>query len=288
MPRTMIQKASGEMEVFSEEKLHRSLETTGVDHLLIDEVVSHIAHEVHKHQTKTTKEIYARASAMLKSKERAAAGRYALKRALFALGPGGLPFQRYVARLFASMGYADVRVNQELHGACVTHNVDVVLAKGSLRGFAECVFYESPGTKCDLKVPLYVLARFQDIFEREGTPFRRGTGGEGWVVTNTHFTRDALAFATCAGLKLMGWNVGPLGESIERLVSVRGLHPVTCLTTLTVKQKAALLHKDVVLCKDLFDGEVLKDELGLSKEKRERTMQEARELCKPPPASRPV
>ncbi len=275
----MIQKASGETEAFSEQKLRRSLEKSGADPMVVDTVAAFIAEQVRNGATKNTKEIYARAFAMLKGQQRSTAARYSLKRALFALGPSGFPFEQYVARLFGSMGYA-ARVGVILEGKCIKHEVDIVLTKGETRGFAECKFHNMPGMKCDVKTPMYVLSRFEDICERDGAPFKHGTGREGWLVTNTRFSEDALAFAKCAGIRLMGWDVGALGESIERLIDKRGLHPVTCLTTLSMKEKSALLAKTIVLCEDLFDGTVLTDVLRVPPEKQQRIIREAKELCR--------
>ena len=279
--RIMVKKASGEMEAYSEQKLYRSLEKSGADKTVIDAVVAHISNEVRKGQTKSTKEISARAFTMLRSQQRSVAARYSLKRALFALGPSGFPFERYAARLFDAMGYT-TKVGVTLEGKCVKHEVDIVLSKGTSRGFAECKFHNMPGMKCDVKVPMYVLSRFEDICDREEVPFKRGTGREGWLVTNTRFTDDAMAFAKCAGIKLMGWDVGALGESIERLIDTRGLHPITCLTTLSASQKSELLTKNIVLCQDLFSGKALTKVSGLSLEKQQRVIKEAKELCKHP------
>lgn len=272
-----IKKASGDLEKFSESKLRRSLQKSGADAMVVDEVVAHITGQVYEGMT--TKEIYTRAFSMLKSRERSVAARYSLKRAIFALGPSGFPFEQYAARLFEGKGYS-TKVGVILQGKCVKHEVDIVLSKGKLRGFAECKFHNAPGMKCDVKIPMYVLSRFEDISEREGMAFRRGTGREGWLVTNTRFTDDASAFASCAGIKLMGWDVGPLGESIERLIDQRGLHPVTCLTTLKKQQKSDLLAQGVVLCLDLLDGKFLASILHLPVNKQRSIIQEAEKLCK--------
>ena len=280
--RIMVKKASGEMEAYSEQKLYRSLEKSGADKTVIDAVVAHISNEVRKGQTKSTKEISARAFTMLRSQQRSVAARYSLKRALFALGPSGFPFERYAARLFDAMGYT-TKVGVTLEGKCVKHEVDIVLSKGTSRGFAECKFHNEQGIRSDIKTALYVKARFDDLKQRT---FAYGNVerplDEGWLVTNTRFTDDAMAFAKCAGIKLMGWDVGALGESIERLIDTRGLHPITCLTTLSASQKSELLTKNIVLCQDLFSGKALTKVSGLSLEKQQRVIKEAKELCKHP------
>lgn len=240
-----IKKASGELQEFSREKLARSLENAGVDPVAADEVVDHIAGQVYEGMT--TKVIHDRAFAMLKAKGKAQAARYSLKKALAALGPSGFPFERYVARIFNALGY-QTSVNVIIRGRCIAHEVDVVLAKGEASGLGECKFHALPGARCDVKVPLYVHARFLDIAAHDA----KYENGEGWLVTNTKFTDDAQAYGSCVGLKLLGWNAGPLGESLERLIGVRKLHPITCLTTLAQNKKQELLASGIVLCQDIL------------------------------------
>ncbi|MEK7665755.1 MAG: restriction endonuclease [Patescibacteria group bacterium] len=271
----MIKKASGELQAFSYDKLRHSLETSGADSMLADEIVEHISSQLY--EGVSTKVIHARALAMLKTHQKSFAARYDLKRAVFALGPSGFPFEQYVARLFNDMGYA-TQVGVVLQGKCVTHEVDVVLKKGAVSGFAECKFHNRPGIKCDVKTPLYVLARFEDICEREEVSFKGNQEREGWLVTNTRFTDDALAYGSCVGLKLLGWNTGPLGESLERLIDKGGLHPITCLTSLKIEQKRQLLAQGIVLCQELITS----SNILLPAEIIAKAVAEARELCKRP------
>lgn len=264
--KTLIKKASGEMQEFSVEKLQRSLERAGAEATLAEEIAEYISRQVY--DGLSTKVIHARALAMLKTRRKSYAARYNLKRAIAALGPSGFPFERYVARLFDAMGYT-TSVGVVLRGKCISHEVDVVLSKDNIRGLTECKFHALPGMKCDVKIPLYIHSRFQDIesFEDHGKHQER----EGWVVTNTRFTDDASAYGSCVGLKLLGWNTGPLGESLERLVDTRGLHPVTCLTSITAERKRQLLADGVVLCQDLLKRADIVDAKAIA---------EAEELCK--------
>ena len=261
----MVAKASGELQEFSEGKLLKSLISAGADPILAEEIVEHIASQVFEGME--TKTIHARALAMLKASKKSAAARYNLKRAIAALGPGGFPFEHFVARIFETKGYT-TQVGVILQGRCVAHEVDVVLTKGETRGLVECKFHVTAGVKCDVKIPLYIHSRFEDIesFENRTNHHER----EGWVVTNTRFTEDALAYGSCVGLKMLGWNTGPLGESLERLIDVRGLHPITCLTTITPEQMRRFLADGIVLCQDLLKQPALVDA---------NVITEAKEVC---------
>jgi hypothetical protein len=261
----MVTKASGELQEFSEEKLQASLVKAGADPVLADEIVEHISGQVFEGMG--TSVIHDRAFAMLKAHQGVAAARYNLKRAVAEFGPSGFPFERYVARLFDAMGY-ETAVGVVLQGKCIPHEIDVVLTNGDIHGLVECKFHATPGAKCDVKVPLYVHSRFEDILARRGDA---SAESEGWIVTNSRFSDDASVYGACAGLKLLGWNNGPLGESLLRLIDARGLHPVTCLTSLTTERKRELLAAGIVLCRDFLDVARNEDAAAVA---------EAKELCK--------
>lgn len=261
----MVSKASGELQEFSERKLLTSLISAGADPMLAEEIVEHIASQVFEGME--TKMIHARALSMLKAEKKSAAARYNLKRAIAALGPGGVPFEHFIARMFETKGYV-TQVSVTLSGRCIAHEVDIVLSKENIRGLVECKFHVTAGVKCDVKIPLYIHSRFEDIesFENRTNHHER----EGWVVTNTRFTEDALAYGSCVGLKMLGWNSGPLGESLGRIIDVRGLHPITCLTTLTPEQIRQFLADGIVLCRDLLKQPTLVDA---------NVIAEAKEVC---------
>jgi len=261
----MITKASGELQEFSEEKLQTSLVRAGADPVLADEIVEHISSQVFEGMG--TDVIHDRAFAILEARKGVSAARYNLKRAVAEFGPSGFPFERYAARLFDAMGY-ETEVDVVLPGKCISHEIDIVLKKGDVRGFVECKFHATPGAKCDVKVPLYVHARFEDILAREGGST---ANREGWVVTNSRFGEDASVYGSCIGLKLLGWNSGPLGESLLRLIDTHGLHPVTCLLSLAPERKLELLKDGVVLCQDF---------LNVAKVEDAKAVAEAKELCK--------
>jgi len=97
----------------------------------------------------------------------------------------------------------------------------------------ECKFHNRQGYKCDVKIPLYIKSRFEDVKkEWEKRKDHESKFHEGWVVTNTRFTEDAIQYGKCSGLKLIGWDY-PQQGSIRDRINLSGLHPVTCLTSLT-------------------------------------------------------
>jgi len=264
----LIKKASGELEPFSEEKLRRSLGRVKALPDVADKIVSHIVGEL-KDGT-STHDIYEHAFTQLGRYDRPAAGKYSLKRAIMELGPTGHPFEKLVSEILKTKGFS-TQVGVMVQGICVSHEVDIVAGKENRHIMVECKFHNQPGTKSDVKTTLYVQARFEDVQTRK---FH-----EAWLVTNTKLTSDAISYAQCVGMKAIGWSY-PANESLEILIDQSGLHPVTCLTTLSVSNKQNLLNKNIVLCKELSQDKSLLQTLGLGATQVDQVGQEIKELCK--------
>lgn len=266
-----IIKSSGERVRFSLPKLRGSLKHSGADTDTIEQIVDVVRDELY--QGISTKEIYNRAFALLKKKQAIYASKYKLKKAIYELGPTGFPFERFVAAILKYSGY-EVQVGQVLNGKCVQHEVDVVAKKNSQYIVAECKFHGDPSRKCDVKVPLYINSRYNDIvaYERKQSP------NEGWVVTNTQFTRDATDYAHCVGLHLLSWDA-PEGDALKDRIDRLGLYPITVSTLLTKREKQFLLSRDVVLFRQLKDDMFYLDHLGISEKRKERILDEMHKLC---------
>ncbi len=265
-------KSSGNKATFSIEKLKNSLRRSGADADTIKQITNVVRDELY--QGISTREIYNRAFALLKKKQRVYASKYKLKKAIFELGPTGFPFERFIATLLKYSGYK-VQVGQVLNGKCVTHEVDVVALKNGQHIVAECKFHSDPSRKCDVKVPLYIDSRYRDILAYE----RKDGPNEGWVVTNTQFTSDAVDYGRCAGLYLLSWD-HPKGDGLKDRIDRLGLYPVTVSTLLTQKEKQFLLSRDVVLLYQLHKDSFYLDHLGVSENRKKRILKEVEQLCK--------
>lgn len=266
-----ITKASGDTVRFSREKLLRSLTRAGADQVLAKRIADSVAGQIRSGMT--TQDVYAKAFSLLRNAERPLAARYGLKQAIMDFGPTGYPFEQFVGALLRERGF-DVVVGKVLQGKCVTHEVDVLAEKGRRQIMIETKFHNHRGYHTDVKVPLYIHSRFQDIAAAD----KKNANEEQWIVTNTKFTSDAIAYGECVGLTLIGWRY-PAEGGLEKLIEEIGLHPVTCLTTLTKKDKEALLAKNLVLCKHLIEHEQKLKRMGFSKEKIAKVRQEIEGLC---------
>lgn len=272
---TYILKASGERELWDSRKLERSLRAARAGEDLIKEVVRHIEKDL-KDGLRTS-DIYAHAFTLLKRYDRPIAAEYSLRRSIAEFGPSGFPFERFIAKLLEAQGY-HTKVGTIVRGLCVNHEVDVIAEREDEQILVEAKFHNSPEIKSDVKVALYVGARFDDIrarIERERvTPhFTRA-----WLITNTSFTSQAIQYGTCKGLALTGWNY-PKGRTLQDLVQESQAHPVTCLTTLSVPQKTQLLNEGVVLCRDILNDTAPLARIGVGKARIAAIVEEGERLC---------
>ncbi|RFN60247.1 restriction endonuclease [Marixanthomonas ophiurae] len=266
-------KSSGKRVRFSIEKLKASLRHSGADTATINKITNTVRDELY--QGISTKEIYNRAFAMLKKEKLEYASKYKLKKAIYELGPTGFPFEKFIGALYQYSGY-QVTVGKMLEGKCVSHEVDVIAHKKNHRILAECKFHSEEGRNCDVKIPLYIHSRFQDIIK--SSKENKAITKEGWVVTNTRFTKDAEQYALCAGLKLLSWNY-PTGNGLKDRIDRLGLYPITVLTLLSKREKQFLLSRDVVLCRQLLRDKFYLDHLGISEKRKQRIFSEISILC---------
>ena len=268
-----ITKASGVQDKFSSEKLRASLKKSGAD----DNTVENILFEIESilYDGISTKKIYQAAFNMLKKGLKSNAGRYNLKRAIMALGPSGFPFEKYIAAIFEWQGYK-VQTQLFLEGACVRHEIDVLAENEDHFLLTECKFHNSLGIVSNVKIPLYVHSRYRDVQNNwqktSGKPLKC------CVVTNTKFSADAVKYAVCAGLRLLSWDYPPK-ESLRNLIDESGLYPITCLTSLTNKEKETILVEGIVLCKELLKREALLHDLRISLTRIPNILSEIKSLC---------
>ena len=115
-----------------------------------------------------------------------------------ALGPSGFPFERFLSEILKADGW-HTQTGVMMTGRCVTHEVDVLAEKAGRRVGIEAKFHNDPGGHTDIKDVLYVWARYEDL---KKAPEAASRVDEGWLVTNTRFTRNAIRYASCNNLKL--------------------------------------------------------------------------------------
>jgi hypothetical protein len=272
-----IIKSSGRKEEFLAEKLAESLMRSGA----APDVALGIAKEVERQISPSshTKSIFRLAKRMLRKHNAVSGMKYSLKSALSALGPSGYPFEKYVARILRVYGY-EIEVDKILEGYCVSHEVDVYGRKGNEHCIIECKYHSNGGNATDVKVALYVHARFEDIrkaFVVKSDPkaFLRG-----WLITNTRCTTDAIKYAECTGLKIVSWRY-PKKGSLEKIIEEKRLYPVTLLPSARKKALESLFRNDIILAQEIadMDDRTFLKKSGLDSESARLIKGEADALC---------
>lgn len=271
-----ITKASGLKVPFNKGKLKQSLMRSGANSEQADEVVSEVMEMLVEGMS--TRKIYKTAFRLLRNVSRPMAARYKLKHAIMELGPSGFSFEQFVAELLKHKGYK-TQVGVIVKGHCVNHEVDVIAEKDKHHFMIECKFHNRQGYSSDVKIPLYIQSRFLDV----ETSWKQLDGHaekfhQGWVVTNTRFSEDAAQYGRCMNMNLVGWDY-PKNNGLKDWIDGSGLHPVTCLTTLTQKEKQQLLDRKIVLCKTMHHNHTVLQSIGIGSPRLEKVMDECSALC---------
>lgn len=266
----LVAKASGKVEPFSKEKLERSLRASGAPKDVIQRILSELRPKLYSGIS--TKKLYRSAFQLLRQDSHHFAASYSLKKALYQLGPGGYPFEKFVGAIYAAEGYK-TKFNIAAQGTFVSHEIDVVASKNEVQTYIECKFHKKEGLKCDVKITMYIFGRWTDLRTSPAHKNLRGFH----LVTNTKFTSEAIKFGTGVGLGLMSWNYPP-NKSLKDRIEQHHLHPVTCLTNLTLKQKRELMERNIVLCQDLLKNNSVLRTLRLKRGVMGRVLRELRDL----------
>ena len=273
----IIIKANGDRVRYERTRLMTSLLRSGASQDLANIATDKLSAYI-TNGTTTTYDIYTRAYRLLKTtKFHPVAARYSLKKAIMALGPTGFPFEQFIGEIFRRQGY-QVQVGVVVEGHCVSHEVDVIAVKGETHALVEAKFHNQTGIHTDVKVPLYIHSRFLDIEKKLLANGDTHAAHEPWVVTNTHFTTSAIQYGECMGMKLLGWRYPETG-GIEKLIEEEGFHPITCLTTLSQKDKQTLMSQGTILCRDLLEDGRLLQALDLTVAKVSDVQKEISMIC---------
>lgn len=264
-----ILKRSGRSEEFSKQKLEYSLVYAGATR----EQAKRITNQVYSccQEGISTKKIFNHAFRLLKKESKIIASQYSMPKAIHELGPDGYHFEQFVAAIFRAQGFT-VTTDQIIKGHCVKHELDVIAKKKDLNIYCECKFHNRPGTKNDLKTALYVNSRSEDLKNNPECDIT-----EFWLISNTKFSKDAIEYSECMGLKLLGPNY-PKHNALADLAKKTHIHPVTALTTLKKAQARLLLKQGIVLTYEIKKYPEKLDILNLSEEQKQAVFSEVEAL----------
>ena len=271
-----VKKANGETELFSSEKLERSLRRSGADREAISIIIKIVNSSLY--DGITTGKIYNMAFSQLKKLKRSHAFKYKLKQAIMELGPTGHPFENFIGKIMEIQGYV-TEVALTVDGFCVNHEVDVIATKDRTQYIVECKYGKSSDKTVNVQVPLYVRSRVDDIVrKREKMKDYEGFVFQGMVATNTRFSPDSISYAECSGLALLGWDY-PSGNGLKEIIERENISPETVLKSNTKAQKQILLDNGTVICRQIISDPAILDSLDLSETKKDRVISELRSVC---------
>lgn len=270
-----VKKHSGEIVSYNRGKLVSSLQNSGATKEVAEQIIQEV--ESQFYNGITSREIFKIAFKKLKSYSKAHAARYNLKNGILKLGPAGFYFEKFIARIFELENYQTV-TNVFLEGNCISHEIDLIVKKESHLAMIECKFHGSQEAKTDVKVPMYILSRFNDVKNINYTVFNQNENlDKCWLVTNNKFTSEAIKFGECSGLNLLSWNY-PLGNSLKDFVSKYNVYPITCLTTLTQAEKEILLLENILTVHDFIHVRKHNSKLKLSQNRLKNVIKECTQL----------
>jgi len=233
-------KASGEKEEFQPEKIYTSLLRIGVDKDTAKEIVYEVSKRVKNNIS--TRELYRYVFYLLREKRHPRAHRYVLREAIMRLGPEGYPFEQFFAKILSAYGYITY-TNRIIKGKCITHEIDIIAEKNNKRFLIECKYHNEFGIKTDVKVVLYVYARFLDL---------RHHFNNVWIATNTKLTKEAIDYAKCMKIKVTAWRY-PYRQGLEHMIEQKKLYPITIITDLDDSLREKMLRNKLVLLRDIIE-----------------------------------
>lgn len=118
----------------------------------------------------------------------------------------------------------------------------------------ECKYRNEAGIPVRLKDIMATWARYEDLREARMRRRHAYEFTQCWMVCNTKITSDGIAFGTCKGMRLIGWQY-PQDGGLERMIEERHLYPVTVLRSVTSAIQNQFAKGGVMLCHDVMESE---------------------------------
>lgn len=271
-----VKKISGELEPFEIQKLEKSLKKSGATKKEVQTIIKIISPMIYNGISSDV--IYGKAYFLLKKLNNITASKYSLKRAIFDLGPTGYPFEKLVGALLKEKGFK-TKVGVTINGECVTHEIDILAEKNGNIYAVECKFHSDAKAVSNIKVPLYINSRFLDIQKQWNSNVKNKTHlKQGWLVTNTRFTQDAINYGNSIGLRMLSWDY-PKNNGISKNIDEFGLYPITVLTSLKKSEKLQLIKNNIILVKEIITNPTVLNDLNITYNNTLNIIEEAKELC---------
>lgn len=268
-----VTKTTGERQEFNPEKIFRTAIRAGASQTLAQKISALVSEKIR--EGTSTREIMGWILKFLDKNEPLVASRYSLKDAIMSLGPTGFTFELYIEKLLTFEKY-QVSLPDILTGACVTHEVDLVIKKDSLCWMGECKFHNRLGLYSGIKDALYTYARFLDLVEGHLNGLNPIEFNFPWLICNTQFSADVITYASHKRMRLLAWKY-PEDSGLREIIEKNKFYPITALRQWPLEARDKALRAGLITCKDLIatDKDKISYLTGLNRSKVEALWQEA-------------
>ncbi|MGB9763330.1 MAG: hypothetical protein ACPLW7_05005 [Minisyncoccia bacterium] len=280
MAKVFIIDSQGNREPFSWRKVYQSALRVGAEKTLAKKIATKISHEVYNNIH--TSEIFKKVEKYLYEENPEAGMRYSLKEAMRRLGPAGFLFEKYIASILNKLGFT-IQLNQYISGKCVTHEIDILSKKDNQIILNECKFHTLSGGRVDLEVAMYTYARYLDIINGDFLQQKgcRNCSLRSMIITNAKFTSEAIKYANCMKIDLLGWRY-PENRGLEYVIDSNKFYPITILPSLTNDLLPILADNKIILIQDLLEVDLsyLAKKLKINEARLAKLKEEAEILLK--------
>jgi len=241
---TNIINAKGEKESFSPRKVYQSARRAGASKPQADKIVKEVEKKLYP--DKPTSKIFSEVKSFLNRENPKSGIRFNLKKAMKDLGPTGFPFEKYIKGVFSERGYK-TKVNQNIKGKCLVHEIDFLAEKGGFIYIGECKYRNRPKDRVHSGDALMNYARFLDI--KKGSFLKKEI--KSILVTNTKFTKRSEKYSRCVGVELLGWR-WPRNKGLEYYIESQELYPITILPSFNKRMAEAFSREKKMLANDVL------------------------------------
>lgn len=263
-------KFNKEREPFSANKIYNSALRAGASFSLAKEISLDIEKEIYNGIK--TAEIFKKVKDRLREKDIQLSMRFSLKEGIRRLGPEGFLFEDFTKKVLSNYCMV-IKEGNIVSGKCGRYEIDFLAENNNNFFIGECKYRNRYNARIDINVSLKSFAILEDI--EKGNIFP-GKKLRSFIVTNTRFTKDAIKYSNCKGIKLLGWKY-PLKRGLERLIEEKRLYPVTILPALTKHIFAIFQKEGILLASEVLsiDIDKLSKSSSISKASLERIRNQA-------------
>jgi hypothetical protein len=187
-------------------------------------------------------------------------------------------FERFVQLVLREHGY-EVTTNQIVRGKCVEHEIDAIAGLGGETFLVEVKHHYSHHTYTGLDIFREARATFEDLTEGYGLGLNSINFTKALVVCNTKFSKQASQYASCRGIKHIGWKAPP-ERGLEQVIEEKRLYPITFLKGLDRVTLEKLADGEVLLIRQLVEGSTSKIEkrTGIQRKRLIDLIERAKEI----------